>query len=275
MINLEEDIVMRSRWVATGISAILATAAAPLFAQEGDYTADRANAYEEVLDLPDWTGTWHQDWSRLFGVALRPIQLTPEAQAEQDAIAASYGDQGPPLDAEANCIPPGVPSIMSVGGMPMEILFSPGRVTILTEAYMQVRRIFTDGRELPEDPEPFFNGNSVGHWEDDVLVIETVGLHQFNSIGRGIYVPHSEAMRVSERIWQPAADELVVEITVSDPEVLAEPHTSRIYYQRQNEFPIREYICAENNRLTTGEDGANVDLGLDDEGDPFGPPVSD
>lgn len=275
MIKLEEDFLMRGRWVTTGIVTALAIMGTPLSAQDADFTADRASSYEEVLDLPDWTGTWHQDWSRLFGVDVRPIQLTPEAQERQDEIVASFGDAGPPLDHVAQCVPPGVPTIMSVGGMPMEILFSPGRVTILTEAYMQVRRIFTDGRELPQDPEPFFNGNSVGHWEGDVLVVETVGLHQFNSIGRGVHVPHSEAMRVSERIWQLAADELVMEMTVSDPAVLAEPYASRIYFKRQNEFPIREYICSENNRLISGEDGVNVDLGLDDEGDPFGPPVSD
>lgn len=266
---------MLARRITAGASLALAVTAAPLSAQDEDYHAPRAAAYEEVLALPDWTGTWHQDWSRLFGVAVRPIVLTPEAQAQQDALVASYADTGPPLDHEAHCLPPGMPSIMSVGGMPMEILFSPGRVTILVEAYGQTRRIFTDGRALPEDPEPFFNGNSVGHWEGDVLVVETVGLHQFNSIGRGIYVPHSEAMRIDERIWQPAEGELVVEMTVTDPEVLAEPYSSRVYFRRQNQFPIREYVCAENNRLTTGEDGANVDLGLDDEGDPFGPPISD
>ncbi|MCB2067610.1 MAG: hypothetical protein KDE15_13340 [Erythrobacter sp.] len=267
---------MLARRIPTCLALACAVAATPALAQDEGYVAPRATAYEEVLALPDWTGTWHQDWSRLFGVAMRPIVLTPAAQAEQDRIAADYAAHGgPPLDHEAHCLPPGMPSIMSVGGMPMEVLYSPGRVTILVEAYGQTRRIFTDGRPLPDDPEPFFNGNSVGHWEGDVLVVETVGLHQFNSIARGIYVQHSDQARIDERIWQPAADELIVEMTVTDPEVLAEPYTSRIYFRRQNEFPIREYVCAENNRLTTGEDGANVDLGLDAEDDPFGPPVSD
>lgn len=247
----------------------------PALSQEGDYTPPRAGSYEEVLDLPDWTGTWHQDWSRLFGVVVEPVVLTPEAQAQQDEFAARYADTGPPLDAEARCLPPGVPAIMSVGGMPIEILYSPGRVTILTEAYGQARRIFTDGRALPDDPEPFFNGNSVGHWEGDTLVVETVGLHPMNSIARGIYVPHSEEMRVTERIYSPAENELAVEITVTDPQVLAQPHVMHLFFNRQNEFPIREYVCAENNRLISDENGANVDLGLDDEGDPFGPPVQD
>ena len=252
----------------------LATLAIPAAAQEGDYTPPRAEGYAELADLPDWTGTWYQDWERLFGVTVAPVVLTPEAQAVQDEFEARYAEPGPPLEAEARCLPPGVPLIMSVGGMPIEVLYSPGRVTILTEAYGQARRIFTDGRDLPDDPEPFFNGNSVGHWEGDALVVETVGLHEMNGIARGIYVPHSDQMRVSERIYMPAEGELAVEITVTDPPVLAEPHVMHLFYKRQNEFPIREYVC-ENNRLVTGEDGANIDLGLDDEGDPFGPPVSE
>lgn len=267
--------LLRASAIPAAALLALGARAASANAQEDDYTPPRAESYAEVLSLPDWTGTWHQDWGRLFGVTVEPVVLTPEAQAVQDELEARYAENGPPLDAEARCLPPGVPLIMSVGGMPIEFLFSPGRVTILTEAYGQARRIFTDGRALPEDPEPFFNGNSVGHWEGDALVVETVGLHAMNPFARGIYVPHSDQMRVSERIYQPAENELAVEITITDPPVLARPHVMHVFFNRQNEFPIREYVCSENNRLITDENGANVDLGLDDEGDPFGPPVAD
>ena len=63
-------------------------------------------------------------------------------------------------------------------------MFTPGKVTIIQEAYMQVRRIFTDGRPLPEDPDPTYNGSSVGHWEGDTLVATTVGLREGRTIGR-------------------------------------------------------------------------------------------
>lgn len=269
--NLSANVARAAMGLACGLA--LGALPVPVAAQQGDYTPPRAEGYEGVLDLPDWSGTWHQDWSRLFGVVVSPVVLTPEAQAVQDDYAARYAEHGPPLDAEARCLPPGMPLIMGVGGMPIEFLFSPDRVTILTEAYGQARRVFTDGRDLPEDPEPFFNGTSVGHWEGDVLVVETVGLHELNPFARGIYVPHSPQMRVHERIYLTDDDALTMEIVVTDPPVLAEPHQLNLYFKRQNEFPIREYVCAENNRLVSDEDGANVDLGLDDEGDPFGPPV--
>ena len=74
----------------------------------------------------------------------------------------------------ANCVPNGMPAIMTQP-YPLEILFTPGKVTILIEAYAQWRQIFTDGRQHPEDPDLTFNGHSTGHWEGDTLVVDTVG----------------------------------------------------------------------------------------------------
>lgn len=236
-----------------------------------DYVPPRATAYEEVLALPDWTGIWYPDWSLLFEgrEAARP-QLTPEAQAKFDAYNESIRKHGPDQAAQAQCLPPGVPSIAQQP-YPLEILFSPGRVTILHEAYQQTRRVYTDGRPLPEDPDLFFNGNSIGHWEGDTLVVESVGFHPDTTIVPGL--GHSEQMRVTERIRLQAPGELVDELTITDPEVLTEPFVIKVAYRLDNEFPIREYVCAENNRLVSGEGGANIDLGLDEGGedDPFGP----
>lgn len=236
----------------------------------GNFEVPRATGYQEVLNLPDWTGVWYPDWSLLFGgrAAARP-QLTPQAQAKLDAYNESIKAHGPDQTAQAQCLPPGIPGVMQQP-YPIEILFSPGRVTILTEAYAQVRRIFTDGRPLPEDPDPFFNGNSVGHWEGDVLVIDSNGFHPQTTITAG--VGHSDKMTVRERIFLQAPGELIDEMTITDPEVLTAPFVVRIAYKLDNSFPIREYVCAENNRLVSESgEGANIDLGLDDEEDPFGP----
>ena len=86
---------------------------------------------------------------------------------------------GPPPEENlaANCLPPGMPGIMGQP-YPMEFLMTPGQVTIVIEAYNQIRHIYTDGRPLPADPDPTFYGTSVGHWEGDTLVAETVGFAQ-------------------------------------------------------------------------------------------------
>ncbi len=79
---------------------------------------------------------------------------------------------------QSNCMPPGMPVIAGVGQYPVEFLFSPGRVTVHFEAWMQWRNIFTDGRAHPEDLDPTFQGDSIGHWEGDTLVVETVGIKE-------------------------------------------------------------------------------------------------
>ncbi|GAA0266306.1 hypothetical protein GCM10009127_02230 [Alteraurantiacibacter aestuarii] len=234
----------------------------------------RATAYQEVLQLPDWTGIWYPDWTRLFADRAAPPQLTPTAQAAFDAYQASIRENGPNQEAQAQCLPPGIPGVMQQP-YPIEILFSPGRVTILTEAYEQVRRIYTDGRALPADPDLFFNGESVGYWDGDMLVVDTVGLHPLTNIAAGI--PHTEKSRVHEHIYLSGPGELMIEFTITNPDVLRVPYVTRVAYRLDNEFPLREYVCAENNRLTSGEDGANIDLGFDhlEEDDPFGAPPSE
>lgn len=252
--------------LALAVPAVAQETAAPAEA----YTPPRASGYEEALKLPDWTGIWYPDWSALFGgrAAARP-QLTPAAQARFDTYQKSIAENGPNQEQQIQCLPPGLPGVMQQP-YPIEILFSPGRVTIFTEAYEQARRIYTDGRALPEEPDLFFNGNSIGRWEGDVLHITTVGLHPSTVIVPGLN--HSEQARVEERIWLEKEGQLIDEMTFTDPEVLTAPFVVRVAYKLDNEFPLREWVCSENNRLVSDGHGANIDLGLDEEGqDPFGP----
>lgn len=243
-------------------AAIALTGALPVtaVAQDEAFTPNRATSYEEVTQLPDWEGIWYPDWTRLFAGRARPPQLTPSAQEAFDAYQESIRENGPNQEAQAQCLPPGIPGTLQQP-YPLEILFSPGRTTIITEAYEQVFRIYTDGRPLPEDPDPFFKGNITGFWEGDTLVFDVVGLHPSTNISAGI--PHTEASRIHGHIFRASADELVIELTITNPDVLEEPFVTQIAFRLDNEFPIREYVCAENNRLHSGDDGANIDLGFD------------
>lgn len=262
-----------SRALAAGAALLLAIPAGaqdPAAAASAPYKPPRATGYQEALALPDWTGIWYPDWAALFSDRARPPALTPAAQAKFDAYQKSVAETGPNQEQQVKCLPPGLPGLMQQP-YPIEILFSPGRVTIFTEAYEQARRIYTDGRPLPAEPDLFFNGNSIGRWDGDVLRITTVGLHPSTVIAPGIN--HSEQARIDERIWLEKEGQLIDEMTFTDPEVLAQPHVVKVVYKLDNAFPIREWVCSENNRLVSDGHGANIDLGLDEEGeDPFGPP---
>lgn len=181
-----------------------------------------------------------------FGRAMAPPPLTPEyaakAKEETDALA---GKPRPEDNETANCLPPGLPAIMSQP-YPIEILMTPGLVTIVSEAYEQVRHIYTDGRPLPEDPDPSFNGTSIGHWEGGTLVAESVG---FERVPRGINFPYSDKMKIVERFKLVDPSTMSIETTIEDPLALKEPYSlgTRIF-KRHRAWTIAEYVCEEDNR---------------------------
>jgi hypothetical protein len=197
-----------------------------------------------LAKLPDWTGVWEVDWRNTRGMPPRPaMQFTPAWAAKSEAFRKAQS-QGENLQGEvANCVPPGLPGILTQP-YPIEFLYQPGRVVMLTEAYMQVRHLWTDGRKHPDDPDLTFNGSSIAHWDGETLVIDTVGLTAQNRLGPGI--GHSEQLRIVERIKRVDKDWLEIETTLTDPEVLAMPYTSTTSYRHLDD-ELREYICAENN----------------------------
>jgi hypothetical protein len=176
--------------------------------------------------------------------------LTPEyaAKAAEQARVAAKAEDNP----SANCLPPGMPGIMSQP-YPIELLMTPGQVTIVVEAYTQVRHIYTDGRPMPEDPDPSFDGTSIGHWEGDTLVVETMG---FEPVPRGINFPYSEKMKIVERFKLSDADTLNVETTILDPLALTQPYAmgNRVF-KRHRSWTIAEYVCEENNRNFVDDSG--------------------
>lgn len=170
--------------------------------------------------------------------------LTPEytkVWEEENARRAKLAE-----GAEA-CQWPGMPRIMTYP-YPLEILHTPGRVTMIFEAESQVRRIFLDRTEhLPEDElDPSYNGDSIGHWDGDTLVVETIGFNTETTFGRGW--PHSEKMKITERIRYVDADTIHDEMTIEDPLALTRPVKQTVVYSKRPDWRIREYSCQENNR---------------------------
>jgi hypothetical protein len=248
-----------------GGAALAIAAAAP--AQ--DAAIPRIDGYAELERLPDWSGVWTLGVGAGGRAPAQPV-LTPAAQARLDAFRARQAAEGVDQTRQVKCIPPGMPGIMRQP-YPLEILFTPNRVTILAETYTQVRRIYTDGRPLPEDPDLLFNGYSVGRWDGDTLLVDTVGFSPATEMSPGI--SHGENMRIHERMWLESPNVLRIETTITDPDVLAEPLVQQATFRKEPTWEIREYVCEENNRLTDEEGGANIDLDLEyDPDDPFGPP---
>jgi hypothetical protein len=225
----------------------------------------RATPYAEVTQWPDWSGVWSPGVGAGSRTTATPPKLTPEGQRQLAAFEAGKAEGRNLQTQAANCVPNGMPGIMRLP-YPIEFVYSPGRVNILIETYSEIRRIYVDGRPLPEDPDPFFNGHSVGRWEGDTLVVETVGISPQVSVIPGLRATGQTRFR--ERITRVAHDRLVDEITIIDPTLFAEPYVMVQNYTLQPGWEMREYVCQENNRDAADEDGRpSMDLGEDD---PFG-----
>ena len=228
------------------------SAIAPLaVAQNPTRRAPTAADWAALAKLPDLTGVWEValGGGRNRGVAPNAgPSLTPEYAAKRDALRASARED----NETANCLPAGMPAIMGQP-YPMEFLITPGKVTIVIEAYTQVRHIYTDGRTLPEDPDLKFHGTSVGRWEGDTLVVDTVGFSPLTQLDRG--VPHSEKMRIAERFRLTDPDTMNIETTITDSEALTTPYTTNRTLKRHRNWTIAEYICEENNRNFVDQSG--------------------
>lgn len=245
-----------TRLLIAGAIVLLAVGCAPAPQQSADpAAAARREQWAALADLPDWSGVWEIDWRNTRGMPPRPaMKLQPEYQARLDAYKKAQ-EKGENLQSEgANCVPPGLPGILTQP-YPIEFAYQPGKIIMVIEAYMQFRHIYTDGRKHPEDPDLTYMGHSIGHWEGDTLVIESVGFKEDTLLAPG--VPHSEQLTIVERIRRVDKDWMEIETTMTDPVVLAEPYKVTISYRHLDD-DIREYICLENNR-----DGA------DDKGRPL------
>ena len=220
--------------------------------------APKANDYAGIAKLPDFAGVWELVFSPPRGGGGPPEQpaLTPEYTAKLKAYQAA-GHQDNPT---ANCLPPGMPQIMNQP-YPIEFLMTPGKITLVIEAYSQTRRIFTDGRKHPDDPDPTFNGHSIGHWEGDTLIVDSVAFSTDTPMAQSWGVRHSDKMRIEERFRLTGPDTMEIVTTVSDPVALTKPFTSTKTLARHRDWDIAEYICEQNNRNTVTDDGkAGINL---------------
>ncbi len=191
-------------------------------------TALRVVAADAPHSVPDLSGVWEVARARPAPGAGAPDQpsLTPEyAQklARFKAAQAKGDDEEAP---QANCVPPGMPGIMNQP-YPMELLFTPARSRSSSKPTARHARIFLDGRKHPEDPDLTYNGHSIGHWDGDTLVVDSVGFTEDTALGPGQGYRHSDQMHIVERFHLTAPDTLEVVTTIDDSKALTKPFPPR------------------------------------------------
>jgi hypothetical protein len=211
---------------------------------------------------PDFTGAWgpyrggRGGDPKLAAVPASPIVLKPEYAKSYDARRAAdtaATQRGEPLPTNGMlCVPYGVPTMMSVAVYPVEFIQTPTQVTIISEAFSEVRRIYLDKppSKIDEVP-PGYYGRSTGRWEGDTLVVDTVGIKEAVQYQR---MPHSDQMRITERIRLVAPNVLHDQITIEDPVVLEKPITYTLAYSRLPGYEMVEFVC-DNNREYVDEKG--------------------
>jgi hypothetical protein len=145
-----------------------------------------------------------------------------------------------------HCLPPGPKAGIGVGNFPMKIVQTPNLTVILYEYQTLFRQVFTDGRGLPEDPNPTWMGYSVGHWDGDTLVVTTAGYNDRTTIDLAGH-PHTEALRVTERYHRLAAGHIDLQVTLDDPKAYIRAWTLPIHLDLVPDGDLIEYIC-ENER---------------------------
>lgn len=149
-------------------------------------------------------------------------------------------------DPGINCLPTGVPAVDTIP-TPFKIVQTPGLIMMLVESDTTFRQIFTDGRKFPEDPTPSWMGYSVGKWDGDVLVVETIGFNDrgwLDAVGH----MHSDALRVTERFHRVNFGRMEVQLTLDDPKTFTKPVTVKFNEVLFPDTDLIESYCTENER---------------------------
>jgi hypothetical protein len=235
----------RCRLAARLLGAVCALLGAVAAAQTSE--GPRSTSYASLAELPDWSGWWLADAARTTGAELtnQPPPFTPEAAEARSASLAA--DAPVPL---VYCRPREFTGESGGFTEALEFLFTPGRVTLTTERGL-LRRIYTDGRQMPEGLEYTNTGTSIGHWEGETLVIETTGIdpsvHYPNRSAGGI--PVGENVVIHERVYLVDDNTLRFDIETVAPNIFTEPDRRSRFYRRLEKTMANEISwCSESDR---------------------------
>jgi hypothetical protein len=208
----------------------------------------RPQDWANLAKLPDWSGVWNPNITdQNAQVASNPVPWKPEIQKQIDAMIAEE-KAGRPKGLFVDCLPEAMPSWMLITHNALELVYTPGRVLILGEADgNRLRRIYTDGRAHPPDPDPTFHGHSIGRWEGSTLVVDTVAVlpQAYLAVSESVGIPNNGDLHVIERLHLGDKEILHDDIEIIAPNVLTKPwKTTRKYFrQRARKYEIVEGVC--------------------------------
>ena len=259
---------MRNRFVVAVLALIAAVSLLPSHAYAQIWGGQDAAAVNQAppgakanaspaaaFDRHDLTGVWLTDHRGTNGYrgmtteegipprtpwadALFKSRLTGRESKEKAGVPPAFGN-----DPIMQCNPYGFPRVLFYTD-PVEFFSVPGRLVMFFQGQRVIREVWMDGRALPKDPDPRWLGYSVGRWEGDTLVIDTIGfddrawLDQYGNV-------YSSEMRFQERWRRAERDALEVVYRLEDPKSYTRPWVSTMKtFKRQNGVELREEFCA-------------------------------
>jgi len=225
-------------WALGGL--VLATSG--VFAQ----TAPAKSAATEIPRMPDGKPDLSGVWQRPFVPDMS--KNGKDQQGEPQLPFTDWAKQHliEEFDYSAHCLPLGYTRAIN-SPMPIEIVQRPDRIVLLYEAMNNFHEIFTDGRDHPKDLEPTWAGHSIGKWEGDTLMVDTIGFNDKTRVDTEGH-PHTEALHVVEHFRRTDPKHLAYDVTIIDPGAYTKPWKNVRTFTLRPDWDVLEYNCEENNK---------------------------
>jgi hypothetical protein len=197
---------------------------------------------------PDLSGLWAMNTPAGYvgniAADLQPGEIQPWANA---LFKQRIDDLGKDDPGTIGCLPLGPRHVIGGGTVRLaKVVQTPALLVVLYED-LAYRQIFLDGRELPKDPNPSWMGYSVGHWDKDTLVVESLGFNDRTWLDFGGH-PHTEALRMTERFRRVDFGHISVQVTISDPGAYARSWSIATSMNLAADTELLEYVCTENEK---------------------------
>ncbi len=233
--------------------------AGPVIAQAGGVVESSASTERSPVRKVAGIWTLAADQSVTFGAAGVKPPLTPAGQALFDANHASLQQGAVSLDPTTSCLPMGAPRNMYTH-FPIHIVETPDQVTMIFQSGIRTRRVYLDGRPHDPDFDPSYNGESIGRWEGDVLVVDTVNFKEGGWLDPS-GVPRGPQARLVERIRPlDGGRRLEILTTITDPALFTAPWTTRKLYDLRPGAMLEDFVCVD--RVRANPQWASTDGGI-------------